>query len=350
MHSATILSSSAHFLILLCLFLCYIYRSLGCILVEMHTGKPLFDGMDEGDQMMKQVEVLGLPPKIMLEKNRKAEKFFEPNEEDNNEFRLKKKYTPQRNISLRKALSSKWQDNELYIAFEDLILKMLNYNPMERIRPSAALAHPFFQLISQAIAAQQAQEAAAGASSSSTDPASAQAMDTSSPKNANTTTQSGTTQAAAANTSTNASGADNNGNNTMSDADGSSVNPRKRPHSNPCLTSAPFTPGAPGVTGTAEKEGVEQPTPKSGQGAGETGTQQGKEKDVLDDKSITSTDTSTSSSPGAQAALAQAQAQENTSKALQRMSLGADDQNERRDPDGSVSSRTRSHTQNNQQQ
>jgi len=34
--------------------------SLGCILVEMHTGEPLFSGSDQVDQMQKIVKVSGL--------------------------------------------------------------------------------------------------------------------------------------------------------------------------------------------------------------------------------------------------------------------------------------------------
>lgn len=41
--------------------------SLGCILVEMHTGEPLFSGANEHDQMNKIVEVLGMPPKHLLD-------------------------------------------------------------------------------------------------------------------------------------------------------------------------------------------------------------------------------------------------------------------------------------------
>lgn len=41
--------------------------SLGCILVEMHTGEPLFSGGNEHDQMSKIVEVLGMPPKHLLD-------------------------------------------------------------------------------------------------------------------------------------------------------------------------------------------------------------------------------------------------------------------------------------------
>lgn len=50
--------------------------ALGCILVEMHTGEPLFCGADEVDQMHKIIEVLGIPPKKMIEKSKKWNKFF----------------------------------------------------------------------------------------------------------------------------------------------------------------------------------------------------------------------------------------------------------------------------------
>lgn len=51
--------------------------SLGCILVEMHTGEPLFSGTNEVDQMNKIVEVLGMPPKHLLDQANKARKFFD---------------------------------------------------------------------------------------------------------------------------------------------------------------------------------------------------------------------------------------------------------------------------------
>ena len=51
--------------------------SLGCILVEMHTGEPLFSGKDEFDQVCKIVEVLGIPPAHMLDKASRTEKYFE---------------------------------------------------------------------------------------------------------------------------------------------------------------------------------------------------------------------------------------------------------------------------------
>lgn len=51
--------------------------SLGCILVEMHTGEPLFSGANEIDQMNKIVEVLGMPPKHIIDQAHKARKYFD---------------------------------------------------------------------------------------------------------------------------------------------------------------------------------------------------------------------------------------------------------------------------------
>jgi dual specificity tyrosine-phosphorylation-regulated kinase 1 len=51
--------------------------SLGCILVEMHTGEPLFNGHNEFDQMNKIVEVLGMPPPQMLEQGSKSKRYFD---------------------------------------------------------------------------------------------------------------------------------------------------------------------------------------------------------------------------------------------------------------------------------
>jgi len=53
--------------------------SLGCVLVEMHTGEPLFGGSDQVDQMCRIVDMLGMPPLAMLEASPPATRalFFE---------------------------------------------------------------------------------------------------------------------------------------------------------------------------------------------------------------------------------------------------------------------------------
>ncbi|TPP58043.1 Dual specificity tyrosine-phosphorylation-regulated kinase 1A [Fasciola gigantica] len=51
--------------------------SLGCILVEMHTGEPLFSGSNELEQVLQIIEVLGFPPVHMIESSPKLSTFFE---------------------------------------------------------------------------------------------------------------------------------------------------------------------------------------------------------------------------------------------------------------------------------
>lgn len=50
--------------------------SLGCILVELHTGEPLFNGCNEIDQVNKIVETLGMPPASLLDRGYKTGKYF----------------------------------------------------------------------------------------------------------------------------------------------------------------------------------------------------------------------------------------------------------------------------------
>nr|CAH8867683.1 unnamed protein product [Trichobilharzia regenti] len=51
--------------------------SLGCILVEMHTGEPLFCGANELEQLLQIIEVLGFPPVYMIEASPKLSTFFD---------------------------------------------------------------------------------------------------------------------------------------------------------------------------------------------------------------------------------------------------------------------------------
>lgn len=116
--------------------------SLGCILVEMHTGEPLFSGSNEVDQMNRIVEVLGIPPAPMLDQAPKARKYFE---------RLPGGgWTLRRTKELRK----------------DLVLRMLEYEPAARISPLGALQHGFFRRT-----ADEATNTGPAGSSASTSPA-----------------------------------------------------------------------------------------------------------------------------------------------------------------------------------
>ncbi|GBG34687.1 Protein kinase, putative [Hondaea fermentalgiana] len=147
--------------------------SLGCILVEMHTGEPLFSGTDEHDQMIRLVAVRGMPPEEILDSSAKTHKFFEPNtnpETAHAIFRESKwKLKPRKGRSdpvevdlerHRRSLhailginsssgpaarrkNEPGHSHAMYETFIDLVVKMLNYDAYYRITPKDALMHPF---------------------------------------------------------------------------------------------------------------------------------------------------------------------------------------------------------------
>ncbi|XP_065120969.1 dual specificity tyrosine-phosphorylation-regulated kinase 1A [Paramisgurnus dabryanus] len=134
--------------------------SLGCILVEMHTGEPLFSGANEVDQMNKIVEVLGVPPSHILEQAPKARKFFEKMTDSTwcaKKTKDGKRYKPAGSRKLHNILGveaggpggrragESGHAVADYLKFKDLILRMLDYDPKTRIQPYYALQHSFFK-------------------------------------------------------------------------------------------------------------------------------------------------------------------------------------------------------------
>ena len=134
--------------------------SLGCILVEMHTGEPLFAGQNEHDQMMKIIEVLGMPPQQLLASAPKTHKFFD--KLPNGTFVPK---APKDGKTYKSPGSKSLQDivgvdiggpkgcrsgepghaiND-YLKFKDLIHRMLDFDPKTRLTPYYALLHNFFK-------------------------------------------------------------------------------------------------------------------------------------------------------------------------------------------------------------
>jgi len=131
--------------------------SLGCILVEMHTGEPLFSGQDEADQIVKIYELLGPPPNAMIQAGTKGLKYFKP-AKDGNSFVLRE---PARRVVPRslhdilgceiggpdgRRLNEPAHTVTDYLRLKDLILKMLTYDPAQRITPFQAISHGFFGL------------------------------------------------------------------------------------------------------------------------------------------------------------------------------------------------------------
>jgi serine/threonine protein kinase len=152
--------------------------SLGCILVEMHTGEPLFSGRDETDQVCKIAEVLGVPPVNLIEKSPRKDKYFE--KDGSGQYSLKSRTDSDKDNSSKYSGSKTRKDGRReyrkpgtrllkdilgverggphgtrsgevghsevdYLKFLDLIQKMLEYDPKKRIKPSEALHHPFLK-------------------------------------------------------------------------------------------------------------------------------------------------------------------------------------------------------------
>jgi serine/threonine protein kinase len=53
--------------------------SLGCILIELYIGVPIFPGESESEQLMLLMEVIGLPEMDLLEISQRRSNFFEEN-------------------------------------------------------------------------------------------------------------------------------------------------------------------------------------------------------------------------------------------------------------------------------
>lgn len=130
--------------------------SLGCILAELLTGYALFPGEDESDQLACIIELLGMPPKHLLITAKRERHFFSTKGyprycsletlEDGRIImgagtsRQGKERGPPGSKSLKKAL--KGCDDPLFLNF---LCGCLEWDPAQRMTPSAALKHSWFR-------------------------------------------------------------------------------------------------------------------------------------------------------------------------------------------------------------
>ncbi|KZF22722.1 kinase-like protein [Xylona heveae TC161] len=145
--------------------------SLGCIVVELFLGLPLFPGSSEYNQVSRITEMLGLPPTWMLEMGKQSGEFFEKvhDEYGRRTYRLKTMEQYSREHGTKEQPSKKYfQANSLpeiirsypmprknmkpaeieremnnRVAFTDFVRGLLNINPLERWTPQQAKLHPF---------------------------------------------------------------------------------------------------------------------------------------------------------------------------------------------------------------
>ena len=130
--------------------------SFGCVLAEMANGTPLFVGCDEADQMASIMEVLGMPPRSVLEGGTRAHVFINSRghpryctvttRPDGNE---ELSGAPSRRGVFRGppgsrelAQSLKGGDNPVFV---DFIRRCLEWDSSERMTPQQALRHPWLR-------------------------------------------------------------------------------------------------------------------------------------------------------------------------------------------------------------
>jgi dual specificity tyrosine-phosphorylation-regulated kinase 2/3/4 len=110
--------------------------SLGCILIELYTGQPLWPGECENDQLLHIISYLGMPPSALLDVSTRKSLFFENG-------KLKKK-----NLNDGKEISPFMYRLDDVVKsidkdFLEFIEKCFEWDPEKRIRPGEALAHPW---------------------------------------------------------------------------------------------------------------------------------------------------------------------------------------------------------------
>ncbi|KIK63802.1 hypothetical protein GYMLUDRAFT_162532 [Collybiopsis luxurians FD-317 M1] len=111
--------------------------SLGCILAELYTGYPIFPGENEQEQLSCIMEVLGIPDKEFINRSSRKKLFFEPNGAPRAVINSKGRRRRPGTKTLAQALRCNDED------FIDFIAKCLVWDPERRLKPQAALRHPF---------------------------------------------------------------------------------------------------------------------------------------------------------------------------------------------------------------
>lgn len=118
--------------------------STGCILAELYTGRPLFPGENEPDQLACVMQLIGVPEKQYLDRCARRKVFFDTYDQPRKSINSKGK--KRRPNSLRFTEVLRRSSFEIFDRdFMDFISRCLTWEPEERMKPAEALNHPWIQ-------------------------------------------------------------------------------------------------------------------------------------------------------------------------------------------------------------
>ncbi|KAK9872905.1 hypothetical protein WA026_020257 [Henosepilachna vigintioctopunctata] len=113
--------------------------SLGCVLAELYTGRPLFPGENEVEQLACIMEVFGLPPGELITAATRSKLFFDS---QGNPRCITNSKGYKRNPGT-KSLQSSLRCND-HPEFIDFLSGCLQWDPKKRLTPEEALSHSWF--------------------------------------------------------------------------------------------------------------------------------------------------------------------------------------------------------------
>ncbi|CAH1772795.1 unnamed protein product [Owenia fusiformis] len=117
--------------------------SIGCIMFELYTGYTLFQTHDNKEHLAMMERILGSIPYRMAKKSKKS-KYFYHGRLDWDEHSSAGRYVKDNCKKIKRYLM---KDDDDHRHLLDIIEKMLEYDPAERITCYEAIQHPFFDKI-----------------------------------------------------------------------------------------------------------------------------------------------------------------------------------------------------------
>ena len=120
--------------------------SVACILFECYTGRRLFEGDDDLDQLMLITELLGMPPLHIIEASSRKSLFFQQEADGSYDF------LPHENIYTGPASKSLYstldRDDDVFNYSDhfivDFLAQILTFHPELRLKPEEAILLPMF--------------------------------------------------------------------------------------------------------------------------------------------------------------------------------------------------------------